>query len=130
MKFSKEGIFKENKTTEIKNMLKEMQQDYTVWVNCNDSIYPVTGINEGNIYDMVSISSVETYGKPYPKLTVKEILDQLKGFPGNSEVCLEAVSNIDQELDMQMDSAREIAGWGIDDVCHMVFFISGKDIDF
>lgn len=130
MKFSKNGTFLTHGMDEMKKVLRDVPADYEAWVNCVDSIYPVTGVQGGIIDDMVSISSIETYGRQVRSLTVKEVMDQLKAFTWNPEICLEAASDVDPGLDMQLDSPRWVSGWGIDDVCRMFFVISGKDINY
>lgn len=141
-KLEKEKIlrFKKNTATveEIVDCLKSFPKDYHCYIENVDSIYPITGFEDTHLgEDEYSFSSVETNGKKVKLLTVSELLDLMTQKTGcaaktiyNRPVYAEKAENLDESLDLQLDSPRAISAASVDSICNIVLFRTGAEYEY
>lgn len=135
MLYDKSRTFKTCKLAELLDFLKTAPQDYIVYAQCVDSIYPVSDMS--NSSDSVAIFSVETYGKrPKKTYTVAQFIAAIEDLfdqdivTNSTSVYLEPAENTDPDLDAQLTEARAIGIGGISDICQDVYLVAGELWDF
>jgi len=136
MRCKKCGEFSDRRLETLIDVLKAAPADYIMYAACVDSIYPITGVLAGIVDDeAVSFSSIETYGENPPKtcrvdeMTKNLVCGMEHENAYNWDVCLEAATNVDPDLDMQLTENRTISSWGIDDICKMFVLFAGEPWD-
>lgn len=133
MKYSRTGDFPCHKLLNILQVVKEAPGDYLAYASHADSIYPITGVDVGIVDDVVSFSSIETYGRaPRAVCTAAQLLQQINRMLEEEkpdpyiDACLEAARDTDPELELQMTEPCEISGWAVDDTCRHFYLIAGE----
>lgn len=140
MRYNENGAFGGStaRANEICEVLKKIPPNYSCYISHVDAIYPAEEFGFGIVGEgtEASIASRETYGQePKKILTVSELLDVIPKClkecgVSDAPVYAEAAADVDAKLDMQLDETMGICSWGRDDVCEILYLITGMPYSY
>lgn len=137
MKRKKESEVMKKAEIEIKNdtvyeLLKAIEQlnpdpNYTVYVSFVDFLYAVSEI-AGDIDPDggITVESRDNRFSDTEVMIVKDFVKRLQEMPLCERISLSAASNIDPELDMQMEEPMNIIGIAKSDICKDLYIMAGQ----